>query len=64
MGNSQVGKFRELKVWEKGKDLAVWVYQITSSDQYQHIEQNCAAIARMLNRLIQARQSNPSPPKT
>lgn len=129
MGKSQVGKFRELKVWEKGKDLAVWVYQITdqgnfgrdfglrdqirravvsipsniaegdelntnaqairhfyiakgstaevltqsiialeigyiSPDQYQHIEQNCAAIARMLNRLIQARQSNPSPPKT
>jgi four helix bundle protein len=35
-----------------------------SPDQYQHIEQNCAAIARILNRLIQARQSNPSPPKT
>jgi hypothetical protein len=24
-----MGKFRELKVWQRGKDLAVYVYKIT-----------------------------------
>jgi four helix bundle protein len=116
-----MGKYQELKVWVKGKDLAVWIYQMTDQgkfardfglrdqmrraavsipsniaegdelhtnaqavrhfyiargsiaevitqsiiafeigyinlDQRQHIEQECNAIARMLNRLIQARQ--------
>jgi four helix bundle protein len=123
-----MGRFQNLKVWQRGKDLAVWVYQITgqgefckdfglrdqirravvsipsniaegdelntnaqairhfyiakgstaevltqgmiareigylSPVQYEHIEQECTALSGMLNRLIQARQSSPSPPK-
>lgn len=29
-----VGKYRNLQVWQKGKDLAVWVYQITGQGQF------------------------------
>jgi len=116
-----VGKYRDLKVWLRGKDLAVWIYRVTgegkfgqdfglrdqmrravvsipsniaegdelntnaqsirhfhiakgstaevltqsiiafeigylTSNQYQHIEEECTAIASMLSRLIQARK--------
>jgi four helix bundle protein len=30
----KMGKFRDLKVWQKGKDLAVLVYQITSRGEF------------------------------
>jgi len=115
-----VGKYKDLKVWLRGKDLAVWIYRVTgegkfrqdfglkdqlrraavsipsniaegdelntnaqstrhfyiakgstaevltqsiialeigylTSAQYQHVEEECTAIASMLSRLIQAR---------
>jgi len=117
-----MGRFQDLKVWRRGKDLAVWVYQTTgqgefcrdfglrdqirravvsipsniaegdelntnaqairhfyiakgstaevltqgiiareigylSSAQYEHLEEECTAIASMLRRLIQSRQT-------
>jgi four helix bundle protein len=123
-----MGRFQDLKVWQRGKDLAVWVYRITgqgefcrdfglrdqirraavsipsniaegdelntnaqairhlyiakgstaevltqgiiareigylSPAQYEHIEEECTAIASMLKRLIQARQTPPPQPR-
>jgi hypothetical protein len=29
-GERLMGSFKELRVWQKGKDLAVYIYQITS----------------------------------
>jgi len=30
-----VGNYRELKVWQKGRDLAIRVYQLTSAGEFQ-----------------------------
>ena len=30
-----MGKFRELKVWQRGKDLAVYVYKVTSEGDFR-----------------------------
>lgn len=29
-----MGKYQELKVWVKGKDLAVWIYQMTDQGKF------------------------------
>lgn len=29
-----MGKFRELKVWQRGKDLAVSIYRITNQESF------------------------------
>ncbi len=29
-----MGRFQDLKVWQRGKDLAVWVYQLTGQGEF------------------------------
>ena len=29
-----MGKFQELRVWQKSKDLAVYIYQVTGKGQF------------------------------
>ena len=33
-GNEGGPKFKELRVWQKGKDLAVYIYRITNSGDF------------------------------
>ncbi len=62
-------KFKELRVWQKGKDLAVYIYQITNTgnfakdyglrdipkETFKEIEKGCIEISSMLSKLILAR---------
>ena len=72
-----MGNFRDLKVWQKARDLAVYIYRLTDqgmfskdfglkdqirrADAYDHIEQETTGISSMLTRLIQARLKSPRP---
>ena len=47
-----MGKFQELKVWQRAKDLAVYIYKLTE-EKYLYIEKECQAISGMLTKLIQ-----------
>jgi hypothetical protein len=31
-------KFKELRVWQKGKDLAVYIYQITNTGGFANLK--------------------------
>ena len=64
-------KFKELRVWQKGKDLAVYIYRITNigdfakdyglrdipKETFKEIEKRCIEISSMLSnsKLISAR---------
>jgi len=51
-------KFKELRVWQKGKDLAVYVYQISQKKLlFKEIEKGGIEISSMLSnsKLISAR---------
>ena len=61
-------KFKELKVWQKGKDLAVYIYRISNSgdfakdyglrdipkETFKEIEKGCIEMSSMLSKLIAA----------
>ncbi len=32
------GGFKELRVWQKGKELAVYIYQITNSGDFANLK--------------------------
>lgn len=54
-----MGNFQELKVWQRAKDLAVFIYIIAGisyivKEDFDHIENECKAISGMLTRLIKA----------
>jgi len=63
------GGFKELKVWQKGKDLAVYIYRISNSgdfakdyglrdipkETFKEIEMGCIEMSSMLSKLIAAR---------
>ena len=62
------GGFKELRVWQKGKDLAVYIYRITNTGDlakdyglktFTGIEKQCVEISRMLSKLIFARLNSP-----
>ena len=56
------GGFKELRVWQKGKELAVYVYRITNiqKETFKEIEKGCVEISSMLSnsKLISARSKN------
>ena len=70
-------KFKELKVWQKGKDLAVYIYRISNSgdfakdyglrdipkETFKEIEKGCIEMSSMLSnsKLIVARAKTFSP---
>ena len=68
-------KFKELKVWQKGKDLAVYIYRISNSgdfakdyglrdipkETFKEIEMGCIDMSSMLSKLIAARAKTFSP---
>ena len=68
-------KFKELKVWQKGKDLAVYIYRISNSgdfakdyglrdipkETFKEIEMGCIEMSSMLSKLIAARAKTVSP---
>ena len=42
-------KFKELRVWQNGKDLAVYVYQISKKKLlFTEIEKGCIKISRLI----------------
>ena len=45
-------KFKELRVWQKGKDLAVYIYRITNiqKETFKDIEKGCIEISSMLSK--------------
>ena len=49
--------FKELRVWQRGKDLAVYIYRITNipKETFKEIEKGCIEISSMLSKLISAR---------
>jgi hypothetical protein len=51
------GGFKELRVWQKGKELAVYIYRITNipEETFKEIEKGCTEISSMLSKLISAR---------
>ncbi|NAS89432.1 hypothetical protein C4E24_06830 [ANME-1 cluster archaeon AG-394-G21] len=62
------GGFKELRVWQKGKDLAVYTYRITNTGDFAKdyglktftaIEKQCVEISRMLSKLISACLNSP-----
>ena len=49
--------FKELRVLQKGKDLAVYIYQIgyIQEETFKEIDKGCIEISSMLSKLISAR---------
>ena len=74
-GKRLMGSFKELRVWQKGKDLAVYIYRITNTgdfakdyglkdipkETFKEIEKGCIEISSMLSKLISARSKTFSP---
>ena len=62
-----MGSFEELKVCQRAKELAVFLYKLTgrgafvkylAKQDFDHVKEECQAISRMLTRLIRARLVN------
>ena len=60
------GGFKELIVWQKGKDLAVYIYRITNTgdfakdyglETFTAIDKQYVEISRMLSKLISTRSN-------
>ncbi|MGB2727300.1 MAG: hypothetical protein WBD09_02340 [Halobacteriota archaeon] len=41
-------KFKELRVWQNRKDLAVYVYQISQKETFKEIEKGGIEISRLI----------------